>query len=234
MISQLITDLKAHRVGYIDCNPIFARLAGGDLTRFHYLAYLRETYHLVKHTPNYLMIAANRVRESDQRLSDYFRKFSLEENGHELLCLRDIDALGEDVDLIIAGDLNPGVWGIVTQCYFWAAHGNPVSLLGDAFASEELGVASGAEVARILETNYRIPRQATNFLRVHGSEDKEHLQAAVQAIEWYAGDCRHFADINYATKMTYKDYGQLFIDVLQLGDSWNNSAIETVHSSAAS
>ena len=177
MISELINDLKAHRRSYIDCNPIFARLAGGDLTRFHYLAYLRETYHLVKHTPKYLTIAANRVAESDQRLSDYFRKFSLEETGHELLCIRDIAALGENVDIIISGESNPGVWGIVTQCYFWATQGNPVALLGDAFATEELGVARGIEVARLLETNYRIPRQATNFLRVHGSEDKEHLRS---------------------------------------------------------
>ena len=218
MISELINDLKAHRRSYIDCHPIFARLAGGDLTRFHYLAYLRETYHLVKHTPKYLTIAANRVAENDERLSAYFRKFCLEETGHELLCIRDIDALGENADIILSGDPNPGAWGIVTQCYFWAAQGNPVALLGDAFATEELGVARGVEVARLLETNYSILRQATNFLRLHGSEDKEHLEAAARAIEWYAEDRGHYADIDYATKMTYRYYGQLFTDVLELGD----------------
>jgi pyrroloquinoline quinone (PQQ) biosynthesis protein C len=218
MISELINDLKAHRRSYIDCHPIFARLAGGDLTRFHYLAYLRETYHLVKHTPKYLTIAANRVAENDERLSAYFRKFCLEETGHELLCIRDIDALGENADIILSGDPNPGAWGIVTQCYFWAAQGNPVALLGDAFATEELGVARGVEVARLLETNYSILRQATNFLRLHGSEDKEHLEAAARAIEWYAEDRDHYADIDYATKMTYRYYGQLFTDVLELGD----------------
>ena len=140
---------------------------------------------------------------------------------HELLCIRDIDALGENVDLIISGDPNPGAWGIVTQCYFWAAQGNPVALLGDAFATEELGVASGLEVARLLETNYSIPRQATTFLRLHGSEDNEHLEAAAREIEWYAGDRDHYADIDYATRMTYRYYGQLFTDVLELGDDWS-------------
>ena len=220
MISELINDLKAHRRSYIDCNPIFARLADGDITRFHYLAYLRETYHLVKHTPKYLTLAANRVAEHDERLSAYFRKFSLEETGHELLCIRDIHALGENADIIM-GDPNPGAWGIVTQCYFWATQGNPVALLGDAFATEEIGVASGLEVAKLLEMNYSIPRQATNFLRVHGSEDKEHLEAAARIIEWYADDRDHYADIDYATRMTYRSYGQLFTDVLELGDSWS-------------
>jgi pyrroloquinoline quinone (PQQ) biosynthesis protein C len=220
MTPELIDALRAYRGSYIDCNPIFARLAAGDLTRFHYLAYLRETYHLVKHTPKYLALAADRAAKNDQRLSAYFRKFAAEETGHEFLCIKDIDALGEDSDVVLSGNPNPGAWGIVTQCYFWAAHGNPVALLGDAFATEELGVAKGREVAGLLETNLSIPRQATNFLRVHGSEDEEHLEAAARAIAWYAGDRDHYADIEHATKMTYRYYGQLFTDVLELGDRW--------------
>jgi pyrroloquinoline quinone (PQQ) biosynthesis protein C len=221
MISELINNLKAHRRIYIDCNPLFGRLACGDLTRFHYLAYLRETYHLVRHTPKYLTIAAHRVEKSDERLSAYFRKFCLEETGHELLCIRDIGALGENADILILGDPNPGAWGIVTQCYFWATQGNPVALLGDAFATEELGVARGFEVASLLETKYSIPHEATNFLRLHGSEDKEHLEAAARAITWYVEDRDHYAEIAYATRMTYRNYGQLFTDVLELGDSWS-------------
>jgi pyrroloquinoline quinone (PQQ) biosynthesis protein C len=221
MIAELINNLRAHRKIYIDCNPIFGRLACGDITRFHYLAYLRETYHLVRHTAKYLTIAAHRVADSDERLSAYFREFCLEETGHELLCIKDIAALGENADILISGHPNPGVWGIVTQCYFWASQGNPVALLGDAFATEELGVARGVEMARLLETNYGIPRQATNFLRLHGSEDQEHLEAAARAIEWYVEDRDHYADIDYATRMTYRNYAQLFTDVLELGDSWS-------------
>jgi pyrroloquinoline quinone (PQQ) biosynthesis protein C len=167
-----------------------------------------------------LTIAAHRVEESDERLSAYFHEFCLEETGHELLCIRDIAALGADADILISGDPNPGAWGIVTQCYFWATQGNPIALLGDAFATEELGVARGVEVARLLETNYSIPHEATNFLRLHGSEDHEHLEAAARAIEWYVEDRNHYADIDYATRMTYRNYAQLFTDVLELGDSW--------------
>src|SRR5262245_66452832 len=94
--------------------------------------------------------------------------------------------LGENPDIILAGDPNPGTWGMVTQCYFWASQGNPVALLGDAFATEELGFARGGEVARVLETKYSIPRQATNFVRVHGSEDEEHFAAAAAANIDYA------------------------------------------------
>ena len=224
MVSRLITELTVHRKRYIDCNPIFERLADGSITRFHYLAYLRETYHLIKHTPTYLKIAANRIAANDERLSSYFFKFAQEETGHELLCIRDINALGENDEEILSGDPNPGVWGMVTQCYFWATHGNPVALLGDAFATEELGSTSGAEVAKLLEKNYKIPHEAINFLRVHGSEDTEHMEAAARVIERYEGDSNCFAEINHATKMTYRYYGQLFTDVLELGSSWASRA----------
>ena len=237
MISAIINDLKAYGKNYIDCNPIFARLAAGEITQWHYLAYLRETYHLIKHTPKYLTIAADRVATNDPWLSAYFRKFALEETGHELLCIKDIDALGENADAILSGHSNPGVWGIVTQCYFWAGEGNPIALLGDAFATEEIGAARGLGAAQALETNYSIPRQATNFLRVHGSEDKKHLEAAAQAIERYARNRDHYADIAYATRMTYRYYGELFTDVLALGDRWSMivspSSCETADGSAA-
>jgi pyrroloquinoline quinone (PQQ) biosynthesis protein C len=219
-VSQLIDQLKAHRQPYIDRNPIFARLASGEITRFHYLAYLRETYHLVRHTPKYLTIAADRVAMSDGRLAAYFRNFAFEETGHELLCVRDINALGEDAGDILSGEPNPGAWGMVTQSYFWAGQGNPIALLGDAFATEELGAANGAEIAKLLTTDYGIPRAATNFLRVHASVDVEHVQAAAQAAAWYAEDPARCADIVHAAKMTYRYYGQLFLDVLELGDRW--------------
>jgi len=69
--------------------------------------------------------------------------------------------------------------------------------------------------------NYGISRKATNFLRVHGNKDNQHLEAAAGVIEWYAADRNHYADIDYATRMTYRYYGQLFTDVLELGDNWS-------------
>lgn len=225
MVSELLTELASYKERYVDSHPIFTRLSAGDFTRFHYLAYLRETFHLVKHTPQYLSIAEARVATTDERLSKYFGRFSAEESGHELLCIKDIVALGEDVDRVISGEMNPGVWAMVTQCYYWASHANPVALLGDALATEELGIARSADAARALETTLDIPRQATNFLQVHGSEDAAHLKAAAQAIQWYATRNDLISEIRYAAKMTYRNYGQLFTDVMELGDLWSKRAM---------
>jgi hypothetical protein len=61
---------------------------------------------------------AVRMAAADAWLSDCFRRFGREETGHELLCIRDIHALGENPHAILSGHSNPGVWGMVTQCYF--------------------------------------------------------------------------------------------------------------------
>src|SRR4051812_38589995 len=195
MISDIINDLKTHRKNYIDRHPIFARLNAGEITPFHYFAYLRESYHLVMHAPQYLTIAADRLGHEDERLADYFRHFGAAETGHELLCIRDLRALGQDADRIVSGRPGPGAWGIITQCFYWAAYGSPLALLGDAFGTEELGAAKALDVARLLETDYGVPPSATNFLRVHGSEDEQHLEAAARAIECYAGDRADYAEI---------------------------------------
>jgi pyrroloquinoline quinone (PQQ) biosynthesis protein C len=109
---------------------------------------------------------------------------------------------------------------MITQCYFWASQGNPVALLGEAFATEELGASNGADVAKLLVADYGIPRGATNFLRVHGSVDVEHVHAAARAIALHAGGRAQMAEIVQAVKMTYRYYSQLFTDVLELGDRW--------------
>ncbi len=96
---------------------------------------------------------------------------------------------------------------MVTQYYYWASHGNPVALLGDAFATEELGVALGLEAAQVVEATLDIPREATNFLQVHGSEDAAHLNAAAQAIEWYADTLCHEDDLQELWTAIHRRFG---------------------------
>jgi hypothetical protein len=117
-----------------------------------------------------LAAAADRVATTDERLSEYFRRFCAEETGHELLCIKDLDALGENVERVLSGDLNPGVFGMITQCYYWASHGDPAALLGDAFATEELGVARGLQAAKVVEATLDIPGEATNSSRSMGAK----------------------------------------------------------------
>jgi hypothetical protein len=41
-------------ISHIENNPFFEKLCSGSFTRLQYLAYIRETYHLIHHTVPYL------------------------------------------------------------------------------------------------------------------------------------------------------------------------------------
>lgn len=213
-------EIEAERAGSIESNPVFEQLRGGKFTRAHYLAYLKETYHLVAHTPLYLKVAAARCGGDDGWLRDYYLDFANDETGHELLCVHDIRALGEKPEEVLAEKPLGGSWAMITQNHYLAASGNPVSLIGDIIATEGLGANLATSVADLLEKEYDVPHAATTFLRVHGDEDVKHIEGARKAMEQYGPDPAHYADIVHTCRMTLHYYGQLFSDVLEQGHRW--------------
>lgn len=220
---EALTSLEPERKKWIDQNPIFAKIQDGSFTRWHYLAYLKETYHLVRHTPMYLKVAAERITDNDNWLRDYYLQFAEDETGHELLCVHDIRALEADPEQVLAGKPLGGSWAMITQNYFLSSFGNPVSLIGDTIATEGLGSSLATEMADILEKKYGFPHNATTFLRVHGEADVEHTEAARKAIESFGSERNHYNDILHTWKMTIRYYGQLFSDVLAQGNEWDQA-----------
>lgn len=215
-----LKEVEAERADWIEHNPVFAQLQSGTFTRGHYLAYLKETYHLVTHTPRYLKAAAERLDAQDAWLRDYYLKFADDETGHELLCVHDIRALGEKPEELLSEKPLGGSWAMITQNYYLATLGNPISLIGDTIATEGLGANLASSVADLLEERYEVPHAATTFLRVHGDEDVEHIEGARKAMEQYGENPSHYADIVYTWKMTLRYYGQLFSDVVAQGHKW--------------
>jgi pyrroloquinoline quinone (PQQ) biosynthesis protein C len=202
----------------IESHPIFSLLRDGKFTRSHYLAFLRETYHLVKHTPHYLKAVAARVGDNQNTLREFYLEFAEEEDGHEKLCVHDIRALGENPDEVLSSGPSAGCWSLITQSYYFAHRGTPVALIGDAIATEGLGADLAMGAAAKLTTEYGLPKNAITFLNVHGAEDIEHMNMAKAILEEYATDQRAFEDILHSWRWTLHYYAQLFSDVVQLGD----------------
>ncbi|MCV3216580.1 iron-containing redox enzyme family protein [Plectonema radiosum NIES-515] len=207
-------------ISHIENNPFFEKLRSGSFTRLQYIAYIRETYHLIHHTVPYLELAAEKISGKDNWLHSFFSEFAHQEKGHDLLCVNDIRALGEDPTEVLSGHPSQGGWAMITQNYYLATVGNPVALIGDAVATEGLGETWAKAVADLLETKCGIPRNATTFLRVHGLDDIAHADEAREALERYGHNDTYYDDIVHAWKMTLQYYGQLFTDSLALGDLW--------------
>jgi pyrroloquinoline quinone (PQQ) biosynthesis protein C len=196
---------------FIENNELLKAVAAGQMTPKHYIAYLRETYHLVRHTPRMLALGGARLQDDRRQLRNWFFEQTIEENGHDLFCIKDIEHLGANPKEIVNTQPGPGAWGLVTQNYFMATYGNPVGILGVATATEGLGADFGTRFADLMTQQYALPSNTSTFLRSHGGFDAKHLEEAVSALELITPD-----EVDYviqARRMTFRYYGQLFADV---------------------
>jgi hypothetical protein len=105
-------------------NPLLGVLINGQMTRTHYIAYLRETYHLVRHTSKALALVGSHLPDERRDLRGWFFHQSVDEHNHDLFCIEDLKALGEDPDKILSVPMRDGAWGLVCQNYYMAAFGN--------------------------------------------------------------------------------------------------------------
>lgn len=196
----------------IDNSPLLVLVKSGRMTLAHYKAYLRETYHLVRHTPRMLSLGGARLGDERRELRNWFFDQVAEENGHDLFCIKDLESLGESPHALLSGMPGKGAWGLICQNYFMATYGNPVGILGVATATEGLGAEFGTHFANLLTSRYELRSSATTFLRSHGGFDGRHLQEAVDALEYVRST--EIDEVIHARRMTLQFYGQMFLDVL--------------------
>ncbi len=208
LVEQTAADYDVHIVG----NPLLMQLSQGEVTQDHYVAYLIETFHLVRHTSRCLALAAARLGDERRGLRAWFLEQAGDEHGHELFCLNDLRQLGIRAEAALAALPGAGAWGLVAQNYYMATYGNPVGLLGVATATEGMGATLAGRMAQVLEQSYGIPHVALTFLRSHAGFDQRHLKEAQRAVNEQLVDDADFALVVHARRMTYRYYGQLFQD----------------------
>jgi pyrroloquinoline quinone (PQQ) biosynthesis protein C len=212
VFEELLAATAADQRRHIADNPIFTLIADGRATRDHYAVYLRETYHLVRHTARALARGASRLDDHDRVLRAWLLEQANDEHGHEQLCLKDLHSLGLDASAVTRAMPGPGAWGVITQNYFFADEGHPEALLGVASATEQMGAELAGGLADVLGQRYGIPHSATTFLRAHAGFDRRHYQAVREAIDTLATP-QSLPWIVHGRRMTFLHYGDLFREV---------------------
>lgn len=213
---KIIEATKQDYSEMIENNSLLTAVKAGKMSAAHYVAYLTETYHLVRHTPRMLSLGGARLSDDRRELRNWFFEQVDEENGHDLFCIKDLEHMGLNSQEILSGLPGKGAWGLITQNYFMATYGNPVGILGVATATEGLGSDFGTSFADLLTSHYGLKSNATTFLRSHGGFDARHLDDAVKALELIRDDELDY--VIHARRMTFQFYGQMFLDVLTAGD----------------
>lgn len=196
-------------------NQLFVQVSNGSATKDKYVVYLKETYHLVRHTSRALALGAARLDDGARGVRAWLIDQAKDEHGHELFCLKDIKNLGLDPQGITAGKPGPGSWGVVTQNYYMSTYGSPIGLLGVASATEGMGSDLAGDLADALVARYDIPESATTFLRSHSGFDKRHYQETQDAINSFVQSDDELSAVIHARRMTLRYYGQIFTEVAQ-------------------
>lgn len=200
---------------YIGSHPIVPHVMSGKMSREQYITYLRETYHMVRHTPRMLALAAARCEDHYRGLRNWFIEQTDEENGHDLFCIKDLRHLGVDPDDVLAGGPLPGAWGLVSQNYFMATYGNPAGILGVASITEGLGATTAGGMADILVSAYGMRSDCVTFLRSHSGFDARHLEETRRAIDTLISSEDDIQAVIHGRRMTIFYYARMFSDCLE-------------------
>ena len=95
----------------IETNPLLQLVAAGQMSRQHYIAYLCETYHLVRHTSRMLALGGARLTDDKRGVRNWFFEQVMEENGHDLFCIKDLQHLDEEPQTILDFTARAGCLG---------------------------------------------------------------------------------------------------------------------------
>jgi hypothetical protein len=195
-------------------HPLSGALRSGRLQRGHYIAWLRESFHLTRHTPAIFKLAAARVAAARPDFRDWLLQQAEEESGHDQLCVADLRRLGTDTDTVLADSPGAGAWGLITQDYYFAGSGNPLGLLGTSSLSEQLGATVAWSANMALRGMLNLPTSALGFLTRHGIADRKHFDDAKQALQTFVKN-DDVEQIIHARRMAIAHCAQLLTDVLE-------------------
>lgn len=187
-------------------------LLSGHLPTTVYASYLRETFHLVRETPNYLAAAA--ARTGDDWLQDWLLDVAVEERHHDRLCVNDLRSLGYEPEAYLRQLPGSGVWAMIGQNHYLALRSNPVGILGFAAATEGLGASLGPSVAAAMR-QYPWAAKASSFLRVHAAVDQDHAVRVARAFDRLCSSPENLKLMTMTWAYTIRSYGQLFSDSIE-------------------
>lgn len=183
-----------------------------------YKNWLVQSYYYTSHSTRMLAFAAGWTEYSQ---SSYYRR-SLqhirEEQGHELLALRDAEKMGADKEQMRELGVTRALW----EAQFYKLQRNPESLLGYILCLEQLAVATFKSLhTRLLEQH---PEGSHDFVRVHAEEDPGHVDEAVVQICRCSSEAQNMIHENF--EQTADMYRLMLESVLEMSQHQFKSVSE--------
>jgi hypothetical protein len=193
---------------YVHSAPIIAAAMAGQVTRAHYIAFLTQAYHHVRHTTPLLMACGARIPANMEWLRGEVAHYIEEEIGHQEWILNDIDAAGGNAKAVRDGEPALETELMVSYAYDTVMRGNPVGFFGMVFVLEGTSVHLASLVAEVLQDCLALPAKAFSYLTSHGTLDLSHIENFRSLVN-RLGDAEDRAAILHRANVFFRLYGNV-------------------------
>ena len=155
------------------------------LTPLHWIWQLASQYHMCHVTPPLMKAAAERFAATGRELlAQWAAHKAIEEQGHDRLALRDIQALGYKAEAVVETLVPPSATALVDYFTRSVQAPDPIGCVGYAYALERLATAVDGEHIQAVEAQLPPNVRATRCLRVHSGigSDIEHVNEIIELV----------------------------------------------------
>ena len=144
-----------------------------------------QMYHYVKHTVPVFREALGLVPEGHEHepLRRMLRFFAEDEEGHDRLALRDLEALGYDPRACMQTLPLPATLVLHGANRAAIAEYGPYYLVGETYATETVGAEMSSAIHAAIVAARPELRSGVRFYDVHGSADVVHAAKSVEVLE---------------------------------------------------
>jgi len=206
---QSLLEATSDERNYLLTAPMIKRCFDGDFTLDHYVAFLLQAYHHVKHTVPLLMAVGARLPEQKEWLREAVAEYIEEELGHQEWVLNDIAACGYDKEQARRSVPAFATEMMVSYAYDVVNRVNPLAFFGMVLVLEGTSINLATQAASQIAGKLGLSRKAFSYLNSHGSLDLEHIKFYENLMNKIT-DSDDQAVIVYAAKRFYRLYGDIF------------------------
>jgi len=184
--------------------------------KLFYAHFLKETYHLSRHTSRFLSAVVSNLPDEKDEIRTRFMHHAIEEDGHHKFTLKDIVNLGYPIEFITESQPLCGTTAIVSYHYFIAHYGNPISMMGAVIVFEGVAEEFAGELSDSIREQHDLPLNAVTFLHTHGKFDVDHMEEARKVMNTLINDDKDKKEIIEVANKMYRFLKMNFDDFVVL------------------
>lgn len=155
------------------------------LTATRWIWRLAGQYHMCHPIPRLIEEAQKKFAMTRRwSLAQWAAQNACEEQGHDLLALRDIQSLGYDAEAVVKALIPPATKILIDYLTRSVQDSDPIDCVGYAYAMERLALGIDENYIQKVQTLLPKNLQATRCLRVHSSvgADADHVEEIVKVV----------------------------------------------------